>query len=284
MEAAVGNAHWCKSSLDGEIDARLPLDDRGLAYGDGLFETMRVVQGKIPLLDYHLDRLQFGCRALAIDYQPDHIKNCIASMLKHAQSEHCSLKLIYTRGSGGAGFIPANCRSPRLALTLKPLLEQSPLTGIRLYLCSQNLTSNRQLAGIKHLNRLEYVLAANKLPPESGPYGLLLDGNSMVVESLHHNLFVLNGRRLLTPALKDCGVKGVMRRYLLENVASFADIDSIAEVDDLSLADLKHADEMFLTNSLRGVIPVRAFDNKEWDRTPQTLALQKYVASIWDLK
>lgn len=269
--------------VNGELSDTLPVTDRGLQYGDGLFETLPVMQEKIPLLNLHLDRLYAGCERLAI---PAPSQTALHGELLNAArgQEQAVLKLIVTRGSGGRGYRPpADAQATRI-LTRHAWSRSAPewsATGVQLRICDTRLGCNPRLAGLKHLNRLEQVLARAEWS-EGDPWqeGLMLDPEGAVIEGTMTNVFVrLNDGRRVTPALHACGVAGVMRHYLLERASQAG--DPVQEYS-LGLDELKQAEEVMVCNSLVGVWPVRRIGAREyaigdWIRTLQQWAREAGV-------
>src|SRR5687767_12103348 len=229
--------------------------DRGLAYGDGLFETMAANDGRIRRLDLHFDRLEEGCRRLEIPAPS-------RSLLAQELDAHCPrqgravVKLIVTRGPGARGYLPPEPATPTrvLAISQWPAYPESYYRdGISMATCRLRLAENAALAGIKHLNRLEQVLAQLELRGHAIQQGLMLDASGYVVGGTSSNVFVAAAGALSTPSLARCGIKGVMRRAVLEAART---LGIRAEERDLSPAELAGADEVFVTNALFGIWPV----------------------------
>ncbi|HEX7080315.1 MAG TPA: aminodeoxychorismate lyase [Gammaproteobacteria bacterium] len=250
--------------------------DRGLAYGDGVFETMACRAGRIRWLDYHLDRLTHGCARLAIP-TPDR------SALRAEIEAHCPaledavVKLIVTRGSGARGYAPPEPAKPTRILSIAPWSEPPAADytrGIGLKTCALRLGENPQLAGLKHLCRLEQVLARMELVGTSAQEGLVRSSGGFVVGGISSNVFAVRGGRLLTPRLTRCGVHGVMRRVVLEQAAR-AGLEAIEA--DIDLPTLLDADELFVTNALFGIKPVSRVDACVFSVGPRTQALMRLL-------
>jgi len=249
--------------------------DRGLAYGDGLFETMAAHDGRIRWLDFHFDRLEEGCRRLEIPSLP-------RSLLEQEIAAHCPqegravVKLIVTRGSGGRGYPPPEPANPTRVLAISSWPEYPEpyyRHGISVRVCKLRLGENPALAGIKHLCRLEQVLAQLELRGHEVQQGLLLDMSDKVVGGTHSNLFAVNGSELATPTLIRSGIKGVMRRAVLETAPSLG----IRTAErDLTLGQILEADELFMTNALFGVWPIAAIDSQRFAVGPTTRRLMAH--------
>lgn len=244
---------------------QLEVSNRGLAFGDGVFETLRLSRGCVPLWNFHLDRLEVGCARLGITIARAHLDASFQRFVSAIPAEtNAVLKLIVTRGSGGQGYRPLKASSPILIWQSLPLADTAHLAreGVVLHRCHLPIYPNPTLAGLKHLNRLEYVLAAKELPENPDIQGLLLDHKGNLLEAIHHNLFFVKDDVLMTPRMSDAGVKGVMRRVILERIAPVCSIPM--REDDFPVDALIEADEVFLSNSVRGVWPVKGFEQKGW--------------------
>lgn len=253
--------------IDGESVTSVPLNDRALAYGDGLFETIRYCNGRLLFEDLHLQRLGAGCARLRLEYDAQALEREMEQALQLSKEPDGILKIIISRGSGGRGYRPPRQGAKRI-LTLHPLPDHGapPEQGIKAYLCRQRLAVDGPLAGIKHLNRLEQVLAAGEWPDGDFTEGLMLDANGYVTEGTRSNLFFAKNGRLHTPDLSRCGIDGIMRQVLLQRY------HDRAETGFYTLADLHTADEVFVSNSVIGVWPLLSLqagnDKIEWNIGP----------------
>lgn len=234
--------------------------DRGLQYGDGLFETMAVRDGRARFLEWHLERLAEGARRLGLPLPAeDHLAAQIAAAWP---AGHGIVKLICTRGPAGRGYRPPvrpvpTCIAAGFEWPAWPTTAWSE--GIRLRYCRTRLGRNPALAGIKHLNRLEQVLARAEWEDEGIAEGLILDDRGLVISGTQSNLFAVIAGQVVTPVLDQCGVAGVMRRAFCAWAA-----DQAAAVVERSLRpeELDSAVEIFMTNALIGAWPVRELAGK----------------------
>ena len=242
---------WVNGRAGGTIDIR----DRGLNYGDGVFETMRVRRGAIRLLDHHLERLEDACRRLAIT--PPNAARLRGELKRAAQGRRDAvLKLILTRGSGTRGYRPSGRERGTRVISLHPLSRKMMRTAagpVRVRLCATRLGVNETLAGLKTLNRLESVLARAEWSDGRIWEGLMRDPDDHIVCGTMSNFFMRRGAHLLTPKVDRCGIAGVMRRWVLEQ-SSRLHLKS-SEVR-LRWDDLTGADEAFMTNAIVGVVPI----------------------------
>lgn len=198
--------------VDGRPAAELSVRDRGLAYGDGLFETLAVRAGTPRLLERHLARLEEGCRRLAIPLDTAALRQELLAFC--AALGDGVAKLIVTRGEGLRGYAPPAEASPRRILSGSPrpaYPERHWQQGVRLFACRTRLAEQPLLAGLKHLNRLEQVLARAEWSDAGHAEGLMLDVHERVVEGVFSNLLLVLDGTLVAPDLRRCGVAGVMR-------------------------------------------------------------------------
>lgn len=268
------------SWVDGQPADALSLKDRGLAYGDGLFETIAVHGGQPLLLDRHLTRLAEGCSRLAIAADIDRVR---AELRAYAATMgEGVLKLILTRGDGLRGYAPDPAAQGRRILQGNPPAAYPAVhgeQGVRLFPCVTRLSNQPLLAGLKHLNRLEQVLARAEWRDGEHAEGLMLDQAGRVIEGVFSNLFLVRDGVLITPDLKRCGVAGVMRAELLFQAESLA---IPTQITDISLEQLQRADEVFICNSVYGVWPVRAYAALSWPVGPLTRKLQTIARALLD--
>lgn len=244
--------------------------DRGLALGDGLFETIAVRGGGVRCWSEHGERLLGGCRRLGLP-MPDldelwrEIEQC------RDGAPDGTVRVTWTRGPGSRGYaIPAVVEPTRVVAWFCgiPRLPDRPL---RLRWCETRLAENPVLAGLKHLNRLEQVLARAEWDDDDIDEGLMRSTGGAVIECTSSNLFLVTDGRLRTADLSDCGVGGVMRRRVLE-LAAMAGIRP--EIGRLAVDDVLAADEVFITNVSRGIAPVGRLDDHHWPAPgPRTRAL-----------
>lgn len=261
--------------VDGQPAASLGLTDRGLAYGDGLFETMRVEQGRIALLEQHLQRLQDGCRRLLIPFERLQVQDEITAFATELQQGVC--KLILTRGDGQRGYGLPQPAMPRRILQGSPL-PQWPLAhaqhGIRLFPCRTRLAIQPLLAGLKHLNRLEQVMARAEWQDDSYAEGMMLDTSGRIIEGVFSNIFFVRDGVLLTPELSGSGVAGIMRGQVLQLAGR---LGLVVQVGDLYPDELDGMSEVFTCNSLYGIWPVLGYASHCWTAGPLTRRLQSLI-------
>jgi 4-amino-4-deoxychorismate lyase len=259
--------------VDGIPADAIGISDRGLQYGDGLFETIAVVDGAPCLWDRHLARLRAGCARLAIPPPPE--EQLVDDALRLTTGvDRAVLKVIVTRGDGGRGYRPPATPRPRRIVGLTPWPGYPgdwTSAGVRVRYCATRLGRQPRLAGLKHLNRLEQVLGRAEWDDPDVAEGLMLDLEGDVVEGTQANVFVWRDGRLLTPALDQCGVAGVVRGLTID-VGRQLGVEVVEA--RLTPEDLVRADALFLTSSLAGLWPVRELAGRRLDpeRIPRELS------------
>lgn len=252
------------SLINGCSADTVPIDDRGLTYGDGLFETMLLEDGVLRFRQRHLLRLQRGAERLALSIDLAVINRDLDQIVSQAGAGRYSVKLLVTRGSSARGYAIDPLAAVRRIVTLGPT-PQYPAAyyqqGVSLALCRTPLAIAPHLAGIKHLNRLEQVLARTELSVLEQE-GVLLDSEGYVVEGVFSNLFLVVDDELVTPCLDRCGVAGIAREVIMEEAVKVG-----VKVTErrVILAELMAASALFMTGSLIQVWPVRSFNGGSFD-------------------
>jgi 4-amino-4-deoxychorismate lyase len=261
------------------LDVRALLLDRGLHFGDGLFETVACVRGRPRFLEDHLRRLKHGCERLAIAAPPPELSGEVEGLA--AACDRSLVKIIYTRGPATArGYAPSGEEHPTRIVLRYAWAQEDPrcaTEGVAVAIAGLTLGENPSLAGLKHLNRLELVLARAELAASHALEALLLTGSGHLVSGTMSNVFLVHGGRIETPRLDRCGVAGVMRRVVMR-VAAEAGL--AVEEMPLRQADLGSAQEVFLTNARIGIWPVRAIESRALAPGPVTRRLQGLIAPM----
>jgi 4-amino-4-deoxychorismate lyase len=260
--------------INGEMSELLPATDRGLHYGDGLFETIAVINGMPRLWSAHMARLERGCEVLGLP-EPDLEQLYQEALSLCGEDERAVLKIVLTRGSGGRGYLPPQPCKPQRLLFRYPWPDYPDTSqGIRLRVCNTPLACNPVLAGVKHLNRLEQVLARAEWDDPEIHEGLMCDINGHVKEGTMSNLFWVKEGRLFTPDLSRCGVTGVMRHQVM---ALASDLGMGVVHDELLPQELVEVDEIFITNSLIGIWPVGHYAGRDFTIGEVTQGLQSML-------
>ena len=259
--------------VNGEISTFVKTTNRGLNYADGLFETLSVHHGRPRRWQAHMDRLGAGCECLGLAMPPQ------AILLREVQTVSAGLpdavvKIVLTRDGQGRGYLPPEnkvCVRIVSAHNYPDGITEFAREGVKARVCKLRLAIQPALGGIKHLNRLEQVLASAELRAIGATEGILLDREEHVVSAVAANIFLVMEDRLITPRMDLCGVRGVVRGQIL---AAFA---VRCEQRRVLLDMLLEADEVFICNSVRGIVPLTAIDGQEYKIGPVTRELQRWL-------
>ena len=256
---------------DAQVEA-IPASDRGLAYGDGLFETMRVHGGRVPWWDAHWARVSHGAQRLRLGL-PDRalVEQQVRALLAAADDDTSDvIKLIITRGGSGRGYLPPVDSTPLWILSRHPSPPPSRSGGLHLRWCTTRLAIQPALAGLKHCNRLEQVLARGEWHDRGIDEGLVRDMDGNVVSATAANVFVLRDDGWHTPPVDRCGVAGVCRAWVLSA--------SGARETRMGVAEVETADAVVLCNAVRGILPVARLGDRAWPPHAEVRALCQRLA------
>ncbi len=275
-------SHWINGVSSNELDPA----ERALQYGDGVFETLCVRHGSVAYLHRHWQRLRAGCERLQLHFAEWDGLTAEVHRLA-SELDDGVIKVIVGRGAGGRGYrYAANAPCTRIVSAHPPAQwpAEHASVGVRLRLCRLRLGVQPALAGIKHLNRLEQVLARAEWENEYAE-GLLLDCHEQLIEGTMSNLFIVRDGQLLTPRLDDCGVAGILRSVLID-IAREQGVE--VRRSRLELPDFESAQEVFVCNSVVGIWPVREIDGryrfasrKVTQNLQQALARRQETEGIW---
>jgi len=261
-----------------EPAAAVSVLERGLHYGEGLFETIACVAGRPRLLERHLRRLASGCERLGLPCDVAAIESEVQELA--AGAVRAIVKLLLMRGPAVArGYALTGREQPvRFALRYSWPDEEPGAAeqGLRVRLAKLRLGENPALAGIKHCNRLEQVLARREWSDPGIGEALMFSSSGALVSGTMSNVFLVRGSKLLTPSVDRCGVAGVMRETVLEIAAQ---LGIAVEERRLDAAELAAAEELFLTNALIGIRPVRELDGVSLAPGPMTRRLQRQLTA-----
>ncbi|HLF66921.1 MAG TPA: aminodeoxychorismate lyase [Gammaproteobacteria bacterium] len=249
--------------INGQALSALAISDRAIAYGDGVFETIAVKLGTMPLWSAHYQRLIHACNQLALPAPSEAILLKEIDALK-GDREQAVIKIIISRGSGERGYrAPEHPNSRRIIQCLPwPNYPTAYTTqGVQVIFCKTPVSQNPTLAGIKHLNRLDNVLASSEWDEKHIAEGLMCDSLGHVIGGTKTNIFYVRAGVLYTPMLKEAGVSGIMRDQILI-WAQALNIET--RITQVTQSDLNDAEEIFLTNSLIGIWPVTQLMDKKF--------------------
>ena len=271
-------SYW---SCNGKPTQTAAIDDRAFQYGDGLFETIAVRHGQPRLWDYHLERLARGCSCLKLTMPgPAVLRDWFDAALRESPIDPtcCTVKLILSSGVSERGYSRS---TPSQALTFIGVFDARPLAnshyheGVDTIFCKTRLALYNVTAGCKTLNRLEQVIARSEFTQNKAFEGITLDAADRVICGTMSNVFMVAKQSIVTPSLERCGVEGVMRRHVIEVLSRD---NTRIEVRDITVSEFLAGDEVFLTNSQFGVLPVRCCDKKRWQEHTVTRQVMKKMA------
>jgi 4-amino-4-deoxychorismate lyase len=262
--------------INGAPGSTINAEDRGLAYGDGVFRTLRMQAGRPVCWERQYAKLQRDCSALKISCPSALVLSSELQQLGKSQPEGVA-KIIITRGVSARGYAPSAQSEATRILSITPSVAfpaDYSKTGVRMHVCKVRLGHQLLLAGIKHLNRLENVLAASEWQDQDVPEGLLSDISGNIISGTRSNLFMLRGNILYTPNLSHCGVAGVQRDRVMDWGKQHGVTCKIA---DFHMEELVLADEIFLVNSVFGLWPVREIADYRRTQHPTAWKIQEWL-------
>lgn len=259
--------------VNGEILDCLPISDRGFNYGDGLFETIAVIHGQPRWWQDHMDRLAAGCERLGIKTPPQ------AVLLREVQTvsaglSRCVVKIVLSRAGQQRGYQPSIDAEPLRVVSSHSWAVgtgKQAEQGVSARTCELRLSIQPALGGMKHLNRLEQVLASREMQGQGEKEGILLDTEGHVISAISANLFLVFRGQLVTPRLDRSGVKGVLRARILKF------FKARCELRRISPEMLEDASEVFLCSAVRGIIPVTCIDGRDYEIGPVTREFQQWL-------
>lgn len=262
--------------VNGKSVANVAVADRGLQYGDGLFETIAVREGQPRFIEYHLQRLAESANRLSMELPLALLQSEINELISN--QSRAVLKVIVTRGQGKRGYRVESQMSPTRILGLSEAAAPVPenyRNGIRIRFCATPIGVNPATAGMKTLNRLEQVMARSEWSDESVPEGLMCTPAGLIISGTMSNLFLVKDGTLMTPDLSAAGIAGIMRRVVLEHAQ---EMGISTRVRDIDRAFLANADEVFVTNSQVGLWPVCDIEGRIYMRGAVTQQLMRSLA------
>ena len=278
------------SLINGVFKKNISVLDRGLAYGDGVFETMcwRVSQSHklqtfgVEYWERHLERLKMGCDKTKLPMPPKSLlnsyKNKILKKSLESEINQGVLKIIITRGVGGRGYKYESNLKPTiifLSFPAKTIDKKHYNIGVKVKLCKTDILENKRISGIKHLNRLDSVIARSEWD-DNYFEGLFVDKSGNLLEGTMTNIFFIKNKVLYFPKLESCGIEGIMSQVVKDKTNLF--FKGLKE-RNLKFSEINNFDAMFLTNSIIGVIPVNYLENVSFTITKELRSLVEYFSS-----
>lgn len=263
--------------VNGFLSDTVSVSDRGFQYGDGVFTTVLVQSGHPLFFTRHLDRLARDCQRLCIPFPPraELVREGLSLCKEWGEGV---LKVQITRGIGERGYRPPEYVRPTWVVSMyaPPALPFAfQQDGVAVIHCETHLGIHPSLAGIKHTNRLAHILARLEWKEDSIQEGLMQDGLGHIIEGTMTNLFLVHGGKIITPSIDSCGVAGIVRCLVMEHTLS--QDRGILEAQ-VNRETIESADELFLTNSVVGVWPIRRIEKRDYKIGPITRHIQKWLA------
>ena len=283
------------SLINGIFKKNISVLDRGLAYGDGIFETMNWCVSKsnnikIYGVEYwkrHLERLKIGCDKIKLPMPSEDLLNSYKNKILKKSAESSLnrgiLKIIITRGVGGRGYKYESSLKPTiifLSFPAKTIDHKLYNSGVRVKLSKTDISENKRISGIKHLNRLDSVIARSEWD-DNFFEGLFVDKSGNLLEGTMTNIFFIKNKVLYIPKLKSCGIEGIMSQVIKEKKNLF--FKDFME-RNLKFSEINNFDAMFLTNSIIRVLPVKHLENVSFKITEELKSLVKYFSSSSKIK
>ncbi len=267
--------------VNGEPGDRVSIAERALQYGDGLFETISCIGGRPRWLDLHLARLRLGCERLQLPFHDYAVLSgeigALAVAVAPSVEPRCLVKVIISRGiAARRGYAPSGAEQPTRIVSRYEWPQDSSVTAaLRVSVSEVRLGINPRLAGLKHLNRLEQVLAQLARPPGVDEV-LMLSSSAEVIGGSMTNVFFADETGLFTPQLQECGVAGVMRQRVLQAISASQhggtpregaqqtpiDVPTGVTVRHVTLAELTRVREAFVTNVRWGIRSIGSLDGR----------------------
>ena len=259
--------------VNGELSPFVGADDRALAFGDGLWERVAVVNGTPWWWQDHMNRLRRGCELLGLAPPSQSV------LLREIQTvtagrKQAIVKLILSRGAGSVAYLPGSDQVQTRVITAYPWPEErvrKAQLGVAARVCKTRIAVQPLLGGINHLNRLEMVLAAREMADHEEQEGLLLDANDHLISAIDSNLVLVFGDQMLTPRMDRSGVRGVLRGRIIR------EFKARTELRRITVDMIAEASEVFLCDVVRGIVPVLSVDGLELSPGPVTAEMQTWL-------
>lgn len=247
--------------VNGSFDHIISPYDRGFTYGDGVFRTLVMRNGLPEYWPQHYQKLVADCGAIGIVCPSAELLMADLQQL-FMPDETAVAKIIVTRGEGSRGYSAPAITAPTRVVSKSAMPEYAEerfVNGVNLFICETRLAQQAKLAGVKHLNRLENVLARMEWQDPRIADGIMLDDENHVIECTAANIFARFDDVLITPSLHRCGVAGVMRQIIMQTAHT---LSLKIRVETFDLDQLFSAEEVITCNSLYGAWQVNHIQDK----------------------
>ena len=268
-----------------EQQAKLSVFNRGLAYGDALFETIKTLNGKILFWEDHYFRLMASMRILRMEipmaFTPESLESQILELLTHYNSNSNSFRVKFTVFRNQGGFYTPHTNDVSYFITAESLEADLYLlntSDYRVELFKDFYVAPGLLSTLKTNNKVLNVLGSVYAKENQYDNCLLLNTNKSIVEALNGNLFLVKDKVIKTPPLEDGCLKGIMRKQILEIIKKIPDFECVEA--SISPFELQKADELFVTNVIQGIQPITAFRKKNFTTTVSQSILAKLNMTV----
>ena len=252
---------------NGKAVETISINDRGLQYGDGLFETVAIRDGEPRLWTFHMERLATGCELLGFTMPSEKalLEGVFEALATNGvPSTYAVAKIIISAGAGKRGYARGSVESP--TVLFGGFVSARPSAGVYrdgvgTIVCKTRLATGSAFAGLKTLNRLEQVAAQSEVKEEGAYEGLTMDADGNLICGTMSNVFFIKDNCISTPPLDRCGVAGVMRQHIIDTLH-----EKGIQIDfrHTNLSDITSLDELFLSNSQFGVVPINKCGDNTW--------------------
>ena len=251
--------------INGKLTNKISIEDRAVQYGDGVFETIAVKENLLEFWKEHYQRLSKGCKVLKIKCPSEvFLKKEISKFLKKIKKKKFILKIIISRGIGGRGYNPPKkTKSTRIlgAYNWPNYPERNFKKGIKMDICKTKLAMQPHLSEIKHLNRLEQIIARSEWQSKNISESIMLDFNDNVIEGTMSNIFGVKKNVFYTPVIKFSGIEGVMRNEILKLLKKNKEKYKVKKI---KFKEFLNFEEIFICNSIFGIWSVRQILKKKF--------------------
>lgn len=264
---------------NGELVDESFLSERAFVYADGVFESMRSRGKVIPLWSYHRKRLQLAAETLFLNIDFQLLEAQINTVLSANAFAHARVKLIIGRADTGRGSYLPTLSSVNIFISISELSSAQNNESVELVCAQSRLPLAGSFSGLKLMNRLDYIVASVGCKLNAGQELLFLNTADQVVETMHHNIFLLQGNTLVTPSLEGFGVRGVFREYVKKELAQSESLH--IEERAVEYAELLQSDAIFITNALSGIVNVHALGEKHFAQNAKVMRMQATAAALY---
>ncbi len=265
-------------------DTNLLTQNRAFLYGDAVFETVKIVNDKILFLEDHYFRLMSSMRVIRMEipmnFTMEYLEEQILTLAKSKKLENSSRARITVYRNDGGYYLPQNHTVSFLinVESLENTLYSIDKEEYKVDLYTDFYIAKQLLSSIKTTNRLINITASIFANENDLDNCILLNDSKNVIEALQGNIFMLNGNKLITPPVSEGCLNGVMRKQILSLARKIENIEVVEET--ISPFDLQKADELFITNVIKGIQPITRYRKKEFTINFSRILVQKLNDSI----